>query len=253
MRSKCLIFIVYFFGFLISGINAGTIDPTTNDAKYIEHGKYFHYVGKIHGKSLDNKDFYGSCVAYSDRIIFTAAHIAKEIQDANVSINNRTIKVIKQIRHPLFDKNGKKYDIAICLLKDSIELDWYPQLYTDTNEVKKVCSLSGYGITGTFNSKSRKDDQIRRAGSNQIDKISEGVLECTASLNKGKTSLEFLICYGDSGGGLFIDNKLAGIHSSIEQININGVKQNDYRTTSFHVRISSHIDWIKKTIDEIQK
>lgn len=249
----CIIYSVFLFGLLISGICAGTIDPKTPDSQYIKYAKDFHCVGKIHGVSIDNIDFYGSCVALNNNTVITAAHIVREMKDARVSINNRTIKISKTIQHPLFDKDGKQKDIAICLLEAEIELNWYPELYTNKDESKKICSLAGYGITGTFDSQIRKGDQIRRAGSNQIDKISENLLVCTASSDKSRTSLEFLICYGDSGGGLFIENKLAGIHSSIEHISINGIKQNDYRTTSFHVRISDNIEWINKTIEEISK
>ena len=245
--------------FLICGLilslsfaNAGTIDPNTDDSKHIEYGKKFEYVGKINGLSKDGKNFYGSCVACADNAIITAAHIASDINSGHVTINNKTLKITKYNIHPLFSKFGKDYDIAICELEDDIGLDWFPELYKEENEINKVCCISGYGITGKFNSSDRKDDQKRRAGSNSIDIVEKHILVCRASQNM-KTQLEFLISYGDSGGGLFIDNRLAGINSSIERIYINSVLQNDYQTTGYHVRISSHLDWIENTIKSLSK
>jgi hypothetical protein len=64
----------------------------------------------------------------------------------------------------------------------------------------------------------------------------------------GKTSLEFLIASGDSGGGLFIDGKLAGINSCI--MAVNGSPKSDYRTESGHTRISINLDWILENTKE---
>jgi secreted trypsin-like serine protease len=55
--------------------------------------------------------------------------------------------------------------------------------------------------------------------------------------------LEFLIASGDSGGGLFIDNKLAGIHSCVMTVGKN--PQSKYGEESGHTRISNFIEWIE--------
>ena len=234
----------------LSLVNAGTTDPSIDDSKYIQYGQKFEYVGKIHGIAKDKKMFYGSCVAHTKNIVLTAAHIANDIDSANITINNKTFKIIKSIPHPLFNNLGRNYDIAICLVEGDIDLDWFPPLYKKHDELNKICCMAGYGVTGKFNSSKRTDDQKRRAGSNKIDSVQENILTCNASKNN-KTELEFLISHGDSGGGLFIDGHLAGINSSIEQIFINSILQNDYRTTSSHVRISNHIDWIENTIKSL--
>ena len=77
------------------------------------------------------------------------------------------------------------------------------------------------------------------------------MLLCTPSSKINKTELEFMIAPGDSGGGLFIDNKLAGIHSCIMA---EGHKaKSDYRTESGHTRISDHVDWINNTMLILKK
>ena len=60
-----------------------------------------------------------------------------------------------------------------------------------------------------------------------------------------KTELEFLISPGDSGGGLFIDQKLAGIHSYVYATD--GKSDSDYGDVGCSTRVSDYIEWIDKT------
>jgi hypothetical protein len=115
--------------------------------------------------------------------------------------------------------------------------------------VDKVCSLSGWGFTGTFITGSTKYDNKRRAGSNIIEKTERTNLVCSPSPKGVKhTELEFLIASGDSGGGLFIGNKLAGIHSSV--LAIDKTPNSSYTDESCHTRISLYTKWIKESISK---
>ena len=103
--------------------------------------------------------------------------------------------------------------------------------------------MAGWGFTGTFNTGIEKADGKRRAGSNFIDRTERKILVCSPSKRHEKTTeLEYLIGSGDSGGGLFIDNKLAGIHSSV--IGYDGKSNSTYTDESCHTRISLYSDWI---------
>ncbi|NDC96102.1 hypothetical protein EB077_12410, partial [bacterium] len=141
-------------------------------------------------------------------------------------------------------------DIAILILDNSLDLDIYPKLYNTNDEVGRICYMSGFGLTGDFNTGFHKDDGKRRAGSNIIDKIEKNMLICSPSLESDKTELEFLIAGGDSGGGLFINNKLAGINSCLFARDKKG--DASYGDESGHTRISYHIEWIENTIKETQ-
>jgi hypothetical protein len=82
-----------------------------------------------------------------------------------------------------------------------------------------------------------------------VDGIFNHMLIC--SLKHGqKTSLEFLISHGDSGGGLFIDSKLAGINSCVfaEDKSLNS----DINDESGHTRISINKKWIDEIIEKIE-
>jgi hypothetical protein len=230
---------------------AGTIDPNTPDDKYIQYGQKFSYIGLILGQKTDDSRYSGSAVATKDRIIITAAHLFHESKQASIMINNKLIPIKIIVVHNNYDYNKfGKYDIAICLLSSSIDLEWYPDIYDDTNESGKICSLAGYGATGDFLTGARKSDGSKRAGSNIIDSSDPFLLFCSPSVRENKTELEFLIASGDSGGGLFIGNKLAGIHSgTIEEKKEKG--KSKYGSISVHTRVSSHKDWIRETISRL--
>jgi len=76
------------------------------------------------------------------------------------------------------------------------------------------------------------------------------LLVCSLKGGK-KTALEFLIANGDSGGGLFIDKKLAGINSCVmaddKSLNSN------YNDWSGHTRVSLHKPWIDKMIKILEE
>lgn len=231
---------------------AGTIDPEIDDNKYIEYGNKFVYIGQIVGLTHTDEKYFASGVAYADKILITAAHVLDHTKKQNFLINNKELSIVKYIIHDQYEpENYGYYDIAVAKLDNAVGLDWYPSLYHGRDEVGKVCSLSGFGVTGNFISGSIKSDKQKRAGSNIIDYIDRGLLICTPSLNLKKTSLEFLISAGDSGGGLFIDNQLAGIHSCVMAY---GKKANSsYGTESGHTRISDHILWLNNVIKLLEK
>jgi len=231
--------------------HGGLIDPSNKDHQYIKYASDFVYVGKIIclDKETNKIKYFGSCVGIGDKYILTAAHVFMDNNDLFVvEINDRKIEVGKIIIHPEFDPNIKGHnDIAIVKLQSNIGLDWYPSLYKKTDEINKLCSLAGFGTTGNFLSGPIIQDGKKRAGSNIIDKVYSGTLVCSPSLKNGTTQLEYIIYHGDSGGGLFIDNELAGIHSFISR---NDKKKHEYETETFHTRISNHTDWIESNISD---
>ena len=238
--------------FLASIVNGGTRDPNVPDTKYINYGQDFHYVVKLCGKDKSDKRYCASAVVIGPNHIITAAHVVKDAVTYTIKLdNNKEYCIDTIICHKDFNESEfGLYDIALGYSKQTIELSFYPSLYTDRDECNKLCSIAGYGLYGTFISGANQSDDKRRAGSNIIDKIDRHLLICSPSRFKSdkKTSLEFIIASGDSGGGLFIDGKLAGINSCIIA---NGGKapKADYNTECGHTRISEYIDWIKDNIE----
>lgn len=234
---------------LCSTIYAGTIDPNVSDSEYIKYAADLDYVIEIEGKCNDNTPYYGSAVLIDDYNFITAAHVVDNHKTCKIFVNNKEFKVSKIISHPDFKKENIGFaDIAIGHSYIPFNLKAYPLLYEDQEEQNKICVISGYGMTGKFgtDNDSLLFDRKRRAGSNTIDKIENDTLICIESKNgnHGHTSLEFMIAGGDSGGPLFIDNKLAGINSVLTTVKSSVEPKR--RVESAHTRISKFIQWIKR-------
>lgn len=245
--------IVILLSFTIE-LNAGTISPSADDTKHIEYGEQHKCVVPVHGKiTIDKQDkkYFASAVVIRPKVILTAAHVISEAKHVYIICDNKEIPVSLAIIRPQYnEKEMGPYDLAIGYLESEAKLDFYPELYSTDDEVDKICSLAGYGMTGTYNIGANKSDGKKRGGSNIIDGLANGMLIC--SVNKGKrTSLEFLICHGDSGGGLFINNKLAGIHSCI--MTESGPLNANYKNESLHTRISLHKDWIDLMVEKLEE
>jgi S1-C subfamily serine protease len=228
---------------------AGTIDPKTPDSKYLEYSKQFSYVGKLTGKSEKGYEYFASGVAIDSNHILTAAHVVKDCASCFFTIKDTKYRVTKIVYSKKYNDNKFGVgDIAIGYIEDDMKLDVYPNLYLDNNEEGMECSISGFGMNGTFETGPKNGDTLQRAGTNIIDYIESDLLVCSPSKGKDKTSLEFLIASGDSGGGLFIDGKLAGINSCV--FVSKGTPNSKYGTESGHTRISKYIDWIIENTKE---
>lgn len=230
---------------------AGTIDPNIPDNTYIRYAKDFKYIYKICGTDNDGKLFCASAVAIDSHWILTAAHVVKNHRTCIIHKEEKAYEVTDIIIHKDFDddKFGGS-DIAIGYIKEDLGLDFYPSLYEEKDEIGKACTISGFGFTGNFNTGSVKHDGNQRAGTNTIDSIENNFLICSPS-RKNKTPLEFLIASGDSGGGLFIGNKLAGINSCV--LASDRKPDSTYGDESGHTRISIHHEWIKEIIANHEK
>lgn len=236
--------VLFSIGFLI----AGTIDPSVPDEKYIEYGQSFNYVVSLCGKSIDDSNYCASAVIIKPKFILTAAHVVKDVATGYIVVDGKKHK-IEYFMYPKEYDHAKFgfYDIAIGKLLEQVDLKFYPPLYKDSDEIGKVCCMSGFGLTGTFRTGAIFSDNKRRAGSNIIDYIDKDLLICSPSKDKLKTSLEFIIASGDSGGGLFIDGKLAGINSCVIA---DKSPKSDYLTESGHTRVSKYIDWIEENTED---
>jgi V8-like Glu-specific endopeptidase len=236
---------------------SATIDPDIPDQKYLDYAKKFDYVGRLCGEYNNGKRYCGSGVVISDHIIITAAHVVLNSKSCSIDINGKILEVNKIIIHKDFhiDDNIGFNDIAIGISKEKFGLNFYPELYTESDELDKQCTIVGCGFTGTFltGAISGTNTYKKRAGYNTIDYIIDNhLLVCSPSKRNDKdyTELEILIAGGDSGGGLFINGKLAGIHSAIMITGKNRKPRSTYGCESLHTRISKHVDWINENTNK---
>lgn len=246
MNTHKIIGSILFITLLTLSTFAGTIDPGTPDSKYIDYGSKFNCVVSICGLETDGGLFCASAVVIDKNHILTAAHVVYQSEICFVTVKDKKYEISKIIVHKDFTVNSFGVgDIALGYSEKDFELDVYPKLYETEDEVGKVCSIAGYGLTGTFETGAKISDGKKRAGLNQIDSIDHDMLICSPShkSNKDYTNLEFFLASGDSGGGLFIDGKLAGINSCIISSNKSSPKSR-YNEEGGHTRISKFIKWI---------
>lgn len=243
--------IALLLGFIIGNYSySGTIHHNVQDSTYIEYGKNIECVAKLLGVDSEQTRYSASCVIVKNRWIITAAHVVSSNMSYVVEVGDKTIEVKEFLIHPDFnDKILGSPDLALGFLADNAEISFIPELYSENDEVNKIACIVGFGTTGKANLSARVSDDRKRAGTNRIDKIYKESLICHMD-DKNSTVYEFCIMPGDSGGGLFIDKKLAGINSLISVPR--GVLNGSYGTESYFTRISSPAvyKWINFILNE---
>lgn len=259
MRTRTFRLLALFLGFvwLPQVALSGTRDPNTPDADYVEFGKKFPFVQRFRAEVTvtdpeTGKEYasynYGSAVLIRPHWALTAAHVLELDNPTNpVIIKDGTAHILSHVvTHPGWAEDNFGFsDLAVCYSEKDFGLEFYPALYTDTDEDNKAITISGYGFHGTFHSGGQTIDGKKRAGHNRIDRGERGVLICSPSVTS-RMPLEFMITPGDSGGGMFIGNKLAGINSFLMAVD----KKPDgtYGDESAFTRVSLYSDWIESEI-----
>lgn len=243
---KTIILYALILSCICQGIMAGTINPDEPDIKYLQLAEedLLDCVAPLVSKIDSSITSLSSCVIIKPRYALTAAHIfflQKDRDNFYVRTGDEYVKVDKVVCHKFFEfeKRGF-YDIAVIKLSKDIKLKKYPVFYTKKQEVNMKAIICGFGYTGTFDTGSTFSDAKKRAGFNKIDSIKHQTLVCSPSASK----LEFLIAHGDSGGALFIDNKLAGINSYV--YTTDGNPNSSWDDQSGHTRLVLFLDWIKE-------
>lgn len=234
---------------------AGTIDPNTPDSQYVEFGQQFPFVVQIRN-TIDCKKCnevhtqIASAVIIRPHWILTAAHVVKDAQDNVVLKGGDEYRLSHLVYHKDYDEDTVGFhDIALAYSPRDFDLEFYTPLYRGQDEVGKTITFAGFGVAGTFLSGGKESDGKRRAGHNSIDRHDRAVLICSPSRTK-RFPLEFSIAPGDSGGGMFIGNELAGINSFLmaEDKNPNGT----YGDESAFTRVSLYVDWVDAQISKYE-
>lgn len=250
-----MIKLIIAFLLLTEVVRGGTIRPEVPDSEYIKYGEKYTSVVKISGvysgESEKEVIASGSAVIIDEHWVLTAAHVLDSMKNPYFHVGNKKYIISKTIANPEFDiqKSMSPGDIALCYVEEKIDISFYPKLYDKDDEENKVCGLSGYGLHGNAINGSKENDNKKRGGSNKVFLVTDSLLFCDMS-KKNPTSLEFLIAHGDSGGGLFIDGKLAGIHSFVSASD--GKPDSSYGDESGHTRISKYKTWIESNINNFK-
>lgn len=215
------------------------------------------------------------------RHILTAAHC---LTDGNGNVNSVRTEVsfrtpsdtyTLDVRpedysiHPSWRGGGdgdSGYDIAVLTLPAIAPSDATRfELYRDTDEVGSIAAIVGYGQTGTGDSGARgTPDGERRIAWNHIEGTSydnwyqsgRGGPDGTVlwyDFDSTLRTFEGMAAPGDSGGPLFIDNQIAGVHSAAFETRILGGKPEfEFGEDSTATRVSVFADWIDSVTSRSQ-
>lgn len=205
----------------------GSLHHNFDDDKYIQYAQDMP-IAKI---LIGNK--FCSGVMFNDSTILTIKHAIEYHTNVSIYYNDTALVIDSIVYH-------RKEDLAIIKLNSKVNSD---QLifYEDVSLIGKECSIGGYGIK--YEAKHLRNyapDLLKRAGKNIITWQTENDFECQMDING--IDLEFIPTIGDSGGPVFIDNKLVGLNKYVKSSD--GLADSSYGDVSGHVRLIKYASWI---------
>lgn len=211
-----------------ANLHAGIISEHENDFDYQDLAQDFPSVIKIF-----TDQGYCSAVIVSPKWVITTKHSIQNRNDIQVAYAFQEYSPQKIVFHKTLD---------IALIKVNLpECAEVAEIAPIKNLSGSVCQIVGYGRTGRI--KPKYYDLEKRAGNNKVTCENKDFINCKFTKDSD-IKLQILIAKGDSGGGVFLNNKLVAINSFVKEIEPEGA----YEDVSGHVKISSVYDWIISNI-----
>ena len=197
--------------------------------------------------------------------VLTAGHVVDGADALTFRIGGGSYAATNWLPHPKWNGSlAGGYDIGLMQLDRPVPDTIAPAArYGGDDELGAAATLVGFGMTGTGQTGAVVLDGLKRAGQNTIDAlygrnpmVPARILLCdfdnpddpadNSYGSEAPLDLEYLVSFGDSGGGVFMDSPsgavLAGVHSFVSAPD--GYADCDYGDISGHTRVSIFNDWI---------
>ncbi len=183
------------------------------------------------------------------------------------------VEVENVVIHPLYndqDENFNSPDVALVFVKNNADFDSIQIRELDLNFVQqdKQIEYWGFGCQKTTNDTDNYSPVKKRANNTTLGKnvlkrnfgvfsetvhasaeaiYSSMILTAGLSMDKNASSL----CWGDSGGPVFLDGKIVGINASYlsEDMKEDGTSRNGVTDVNLHVRLSAIKEWILENLN----
>lgn len=230
---------------------------------------FFNDIFKITLQTPEHRSYGSGVLLAGGEYILTAAHLFSDNPALNeIQVTNGyglTVGFVAQVfKHPFWNNNPVNYnhDLALIKLTQPLATAGY-ELYREKNEIGQTFTRVGFSGSDIVSGKNTYDaftDQINafygtqvQTGSQLLYDYDNGKAEHDAIghfLNLphlGLGSDETMSQTGLSGGGTFINGKIAGIGSYIfraEATDVNGIIDSSVGELGSDTRISTHTDWI---------
>lgn len=232
----------------------------------------------------------GACTAtkIGKNLLITAAHcfddsanlVGFSVKSVNKGMEFTSLSSEKVIIHPSYkalintdyEESIKVLDIAIVRVKESAEFDLLPTRQFDFSQITPETRLSfyGYGCDKSVNDLENYFPQrkVSETVSLKIEtlKSKHGIMtslykELSALIYRNSiitpgqryNSMQASVCYGDSGGPIFKEDKIVGINTlyTFNDINNDGESTSGISYLNLHARVSTAKEWIEQTLKEI--
>ena len=230
---------------------------------------FFNDIFKITLQTPAHRSYGSGVLLKGGEYVLTAAHLFSGQPALNeIQITNgygAVVSTVAQIfTHPLWDNNPADYnhDLALIKLCQPLNATGY-ELYRDKKEIGQVFTRVGFSGTEIVAGKNTYDaftDQINAFYGTLVQERTQLLYDYDNGKNEhdaighflnlphlGLGSEETMSQTGLSGGGTFIDGKLAGIGSYIfraEATDVNGIIDSSVGELGSDTRIFAHLDWI---------
>lgn len=246
---------------------AGVIRHDVADANYLSLATQHTSVGRV---SIANSGFVASGVLIAENWVLTAAHLMDNNNaPTTFRLGASSYGIAERILHPDYNGNlALGNDIALFRLSTAVTDITPATLFSGESEVGGVGTSVGFGMTGNglTGINFSGGAGTKRAGQNTVDALGSvfgldaDILvydfdnPAGGSINSLGTAdalaMEYLIAFGDSGGGMFQtiggSNVVTGITSFLASVD--GATDGTYSDLGGATRVSSYRPFIEQHV-----
>ncbi|MBD1936713.1 S1 family peptidase [Microcoleus sp. FACHB-68] len=248
---------------------AGTIRHDRSDNDYRTRANLFPSVGRL---SLRGPASAWTCsgTLIGSNWLLTAAHCLEDqaansqnVTTGSFFIGGNSYSVRGGVKYSGWLNNNRNptagADIGLLQLSSNVSNVTAASRFAGTNEALQVGTYVGFGNRGTgLTGQIAGTAGTKRAGENTI--ANGSVLDWSSNLlisdfsdpriaGSNARNVEYSIAQGDSGGGLFINGRLAGVSTVVYNSNGNSM-WSDYSDFSLATRVSSFNNWIQNVMSQ---